>query len=204
MPDSHSTLADKIGQRIASNITAAQELAGQSGDIAQMAELLIKTYQAGNKILLFGNGGSAADAQHIATELVGRFLKERKPLPALALTVDTSALTAIGNDYGFDQIFARQLEALGQAGDVAFAITTSGNSPNIIAAVRMAKQMDLVTIGLTGRGGGRLKTETDYCICVPADTSPRIQEMHILVGHILCELIEDALFADNAASSQPN
>jgi D-sedoheptulose 7-phosphate isomerase len=194
MPDSNSLLTEKIKQRIGETIDTARELSGQAGNLAQIAALLIRTYQSGNKLLLFGNGGSAADAQHIAAELVGRFLKERNPLPALALTVNTSILTAVGNDYGYDQIFVRQLEALGGPGDVAFALSTSGNSPNIIAGVQAAKQQGLVTVGLTGRGGGRLKAETDYCLCVPADSSPRIQEMHILVGHILCELIEEALF----------
>lgn len=194
MPDSNSILTEKINQRIGETIASARDLLGQADNLAQIAGRLIKTYQAGNKLLLFGNGGSAADAQHIAAELVGRFLKERKPLPALALTVNTSILTAVGNDYGYDQIFVRQLEALGGPGDVAFALSTSGNSPNIIAAVQAAKRQGLVTIGLTGRSGGRLKAEADYCLCVPADNSPRIQEMHILVGHILCELIEEALF----------
>jgi len=186
--------ATKISQRIAETRASAEELLAQSDSIGEVAEVLIKAYRAGNKAIFFGNGGSAADSQHLATELVGRFLKERSALSALALTVNTSALTAISNDYGFEQVFARQLEALGKPGDVAVAISTSGDSPNIIAAVQTAKRMGIVTVGLSGREGGRLKTEADYCLCAPADISPRIQEMHILIGHILCELIEQALF----------
>jgi D-sedoheptulose 7-phosphate isomerase len=194
VPGHNLNLPEKISQRIGEWVAGVQELSRQAGEIAPVAEALIKTYQAGNKAIFFGNGGSAADAQHLAAEMVGRFLKERDALPALALTVNTSILTAVGNDYGYEQVFVRQLEALGKAGDVAVAISTSGNSPNISSAVLAAKQRGLVTVGLTGRGGGRLKAEVDHCICVPADTSPRIQEMHILIGHILCELIEAALF----------
>jgi len=164
--------------------------------LAQVAEELIKIYRAGKKVLLFGNGGSAADAQHIAAELVGKYYIDRRPLPAEALTVNTSSLTAIGNDYAFERIFARQVEALGNPGDVAIRISTSGNSPNVIEAIRAAKKKGMSTIGLTGAEGGRLKNEVDYCICVTSKDTPRIQEAHILIGHIWCELIERALFGN--------
>jgi len=148
--------------------------------------------------LLFGNGGSAADAQHIAAELVGRYYLDRRPLPAEALTVNASSVTAIGNDYDFNQIFSRQVEALGNSEDVAVGISTSGNSVNVIRGVQAAKRKGLITAALTGEGGGSLKGEVDYCICVPSKDTPRIQEAHILIGHILCELVERALFGQDS------
>ena len=162
--------------------------------VAKVSEVLIRALQQGNKALLFGNGGSAADAQHIAAEFVGRFAFERPALPALALSVNTSCVTAIGNDYGFDQVFSRQIEAIGRPGDVAVGITTSGNSPNVLRAVTAARKVGLHTVGLTGRGGGKLKECVDHCICVPSDETPRIQECHTLVGHIISELVEHELF----------
>jgi D-sedoheptulose 7-phosphate isomerase len=144
----------------------------------------------GGKILFFGNGGSAADAQHFATELTIRFAKDRRALAGLALTTDTSALTACGNDFGFDQIFSRQIEALGRAGDLALAISTSGNSPNILAAVQQAKAGGLFTAALTGKTGGKLRDTVDLLIDVPSKTTARIQEMHLLLGHMLCQQIE--------------
>jgi D-sedoheptulose 7-phosphate isomerase len=185
-----------IQQRIRTSIAVKQELLKQSALLAQVAEKLIEAYEAGKKILVFGNGGSAADAQHIAAELVGKYYMDRRPLPAEALTVNTSSLTAIGNDYAFERIFARQVEALGNPGDVAIGISTSGNSPNVIEAIRAAKKKGMITIGLTGAEGGRLRNEVDYCICVPSKDTPRIQEAHILIGHIWCELIEQALFGN--------
>lgn len=185
-----------IQQRIRTSIAVKQELLKQSALLAQVAEKLIEAYEAGKKILVFGNGGSAADAQHIAAELVGKYYMDRRPLPAEALTVNTSSLTAIGNDYAFERIFARQVEALGNPGDVAIGISTSGNSPNVIEAIRAAKKKGMITIGLTGAEGGRLRNEVDYCICVPSKDTPRIQEAHILIGHIWCELIERALFGN--------
>jgi D-sedoheptulose 7-phosphate isomerase len=185
-----------IQQRIRTSIAVKQELLKQSALLAQVAEKLIEAYEAGKKILVFGNGGSAADAQHIAAELVGKYYMDRRPLPAEALTVNTSSLTAISNDYAFERIFARQVEALGNPGDVAIGISTSGNSPNVIEAIRAAKKKGMITIGLTGAEGGRLKNEVDYCICVPSKDTPRIQEAHILIGHIWCELIERALFGN--------
>lgn len=156
----------------------------------------------GRKVLLFGNGGSAADAQHIAAELVGRYRRERRALPAIALTVNTSSLTAIANDCSFEHIFARQVEALGAAGDVAFGISTSGNSPSVLRGVEVAKAGSMITVGLTGRSGGSLKTLVDYCLQVPSDDTPRIQEAHILLGHILCEYVEEALFEGQAGKRE--
>jgi D-sedoheptulose 7-phosphate isomerase len=145
----------------------------------------------GGHLFFCGNGGSAADAQHIAAELVGRFLKERKPLAATALSCNTSTMTAVGNDYGYDFIFSRQLEGLAKSGDVLFAISTSGNSKNVVLAVMAAKSMGVKTIGITGSKGGKLKELCDLCINVPSDHTPRIQEMHIAVGHMICEIIDE-------------
>jgi D-sedoheptulose 7-phosphate isomerase len=169
--------------------------------VAKVSELLIKALQQGNKALLFGNGGSAADAQHIAAEFVGRFAFDRPALPALALSVNTSCVTAIGNDYGFDQVFSRQIEAIARPGDVAIGITTSGNSPNVIRAMTVAKKMHVHTVGLTGRHGGKLKECVDYCICVPSDETPRIQECHILVGHVISEIVEHEIFHEQSGVS---
>jgi D-sedoheptulose 7-phosphate isomerase len=162
--------------------------------IAKVSEILIEALQQGNKLLLFGNGGSAADAQHIAAEFVGRFAFDRPPLPALALSVNTSAVTAIGNDYGFDLVFARQIEALGRPDDVALGISTSGNSPNVLQGVMAAKKLGLHTVALTGVAGGQLKTAVDYCICAPSNETPRIQECHILIGHVVAQLVEQTIF----------
>jgi D-sedoheptulose 7-phosphate isomerase len=183
-----------ISQRIEANIAVNQQLLRYTEICAEVAERIIRTFKKGNKVLLFGNGGSAADAQHIAAEFVGRYYLDRPALPAQALTVNTSSLTAIGNDYAYEQIFSRQVEAFGQAGDVAIGISTSGNSRNVIEAVRAAKRKDMVTVGMTGESGGQLKAEADYCICVPSCDTSRIQEAHILVGHILSELVEQAIF----------
>jgi D-sedoheptulose 7-phosphate isomerase len=158
------------------------------------ADAMIQCLRSGNKVLFFGNGGSAADAQHLAAELTGRFLKERPSLSGWALTTNSSAMTAIGNDYSFDDVFARQIQGVGSAGDIAFAISTSGNSPNVLKAVVLAKEKKLVSIGLTGNTGGKLRSLTDHCICIPSDQTPRIQEVHILTGHLLCELIDEELF----------
>jgi len=162
--------------------------------IAKIAEVIIQAYRKGKKVILFGNGGSASDAQHIAAELVGKYYLERAPLPAIALTVNTSSLTAIGNDYSFAQVFVKQLEALGEAGDVAIGISTSGNSENVLKALKAAKEKGLITIGFTGKKGGRLKDLVDYCLHIPSDDTPRIQEGHITVGHIICEIVERELF----------
>jgi D-sedoheptulose 7-phosphate isomerase len=161
--------------------------------IAGVAREICRSLENGNKVLLFGNGGSAADAQHLAAEWVGRLARERRPLAALALTTDTSILTSVGNDYGFEQVFVRQLCALGCRGDVSIGISTSGNSPNVCAANAAAREMGLVTVGLTGGSGGRLGAEVQYHINVPHRAAARVQEVHIMVGHILCELVEENL-----------
>jgi len=162
--------------------------------IADVIQAFVSALSSGHKLLLFGNGGSAADAQHIAAEFVGRFQMERTPLPALALTVNTSALTGIGNDYDFVNVFSRQVEALGQAGDVAVGITTSGKSPNVIKGLAAAKAKGMVTVGLTGKFGAMLQEVSKYCLCVPSDQTPRIQESHILIGHIISQVTELEMF----------
>jgi D-sedoheptulose 7-phosphate isomerase len=162
--------------------------------VVAAADAMTKGLRSGNKILFFGNGGSAADAQHLAAELSGRFMRERPSLSGWALTTNSSALTAIGNDYSFEDIFARQLEGIGSTGDIAFAISTSGNSLNVIKAVEVARRRNLISIALAGKSGGRLRDLVDHCICIPSDHTPRIQEAHILTGHILCELIEEEMF----------
>ncbi len=169
--------------------------------VAKVSEILVKALKQGNKALLFGNGGSAANAQHIAAELVGRFALERPALPALALSVNTSCVTAIGNDYGFDQIFSRQIEALARLGDVAIGISTSGNSANVLRAMSTARKIGLHTIALTGHTGGNLRNTVDHCICVPSNETPRIQECHILIGHIIAELVEREIFREEGRVS---
>ncbi len=169
-------------------------LESQAHVIANVGAALVEALHDGHTLFLFGNGGSAGDAQHIAAELVGRFTKERRALPAVALTTNTSALTALGNDYEYAIVFARQLEAFGKPGDLALGISTSGNSPNVVKALETAKTLGMVTVGLTGEGGGKTKTAADHCICVPSRDTARIQESHILIGHILCEIVEQELF----------
>jgi len=161
------------------------------------ADALIAAYRTGHKALFFGNGGSAADAQHLAAEFVGRYLRNRDPMPALALNANSSAVTAIGNDYGYEEIFARQLKALANPGDVAVAISTSGNSPNVIQAVICARRLGLFTIGITGASGGRLRDLVDLMIAAPSEETPRIQECHILLGHALCDVIEQVIGSDS-------
>ena len=157
------------------------------------AEALISAYCRGHKALFFGNGGSAADAQHLAAEFVGRYLRERKALPALALNANSSAVTAIGNDYGYDQVFARQIQALAKPGDVAVGISTSGNSQNVIEGILCARKLGLLTIALTGSTGGRLRGMADILIAAPSEETPRIQECHILIGHALSDAVEQAI-----------
>jgi D-sedoheptulose 7-phosphate isomerase len=171
--------------------------------IAKVSEILVASLRQGHKVILFGNGGSAADAQHIAAELVGRFAFDRPALPSLALSVNSSCVTAIGNDYGFDHVFSRQIEALAKAGDVAVGISTSGNSPNVAKAVLTARQMGLRTVGLTGASGGTLAKSAEFCICVPSNDTARIQECHILIGHILSELVEKEIFPEESRVSRP-
>lgn len=166
--------------------------ARQADEVVRAAELLAAALARGGSILLCGNGGSAADAQHLAAELTGRFRRERRGLPAIALTTDSSALTAIGNDYGFDRVFARQVEALGRPGDVLLAITTSGSSPNVLAAIRAARAREMAVIGLLGRDGGAARAACDVALVVEAAETARVQEVHILVGHVLCEALDRA------------
>mgnify|MGYP001824423555 FL=1 len=165
--------------------------------IKKVANECIEAYTRGNRVLLAGNGGSAADAQHIAAEFVSRYAFDRPGLAAIAFTTDTSILTAIGNDYGYDQIFRRQLESNGRQGDVFIGISTSGNSPNVLAALQCARELGIIAVGLTGQGESKMQEHCDYCIRVPSKSTPRIQESHIMLGHIICGIVEGALF-DNA------
>lgn len=161
-------------------------------DIKNVAELCVLTLKNNGKIILFGNGGSAADAQHIAAELTGRYKTERRGLPAIAITTDTSAITAIGNDYGYERVFDRQIESLANKGDVLIGISTSGNSENVINGFKIGKEIGCSCIGLSGRNGGKMNNICDMNIVVPSDNTPRIQESHILIGHIICEFIDEA------------
>ena len=170
-----------------------ETLKTNSDKIVQAVESIRELFKHNGKILFFGNGGSAADSQHIAAEFIGRFKKERRSLPAIALTTDSSILTALGNDYGFDVIFARQIEGLGNRGDVAFGISTSGNSRNVIEGINQAKKMGLKTISLTGCGGGKLAPLTDISLIVPSTETARIQESHLCVAHAICELVEEKI-----------
>ena len=188
-----------VRRRIEESIAVKQALLRDPQFIRAVVEVAgdsIAALRGGHRVFLFGNGGSAADAQHIAAELVGRYKLERSGLPVYALTVNTSSLTAIGNDYSFDAVFARQLEALGSSGDVAIGISTSGNSRNVLLAIEAAKNKGLVSVGLTGRGGGQLRKLADRCICVPSEETPRVQEAHILIGHLLSEMVELELFGE--------
>lgn len=162
--------------------------------IYQITQEIVKALKHGNKIIWFGNGGSAADAQHLACELVSKFYRERKALASIALTTNTSELTAIANDYSFDRVFARQVEALTKPGDIVIGITTSGNSPNVIEGIKEAKRQGAITIGFTGESGGKLKGYVDYLLTVPSKETPHIQESHIMVGHLICYLVERELF----------
>jgi D-sedoheptulose 7-phosphate isomerase len=164
--------------------------------VVETAQKIASALRNGRKVLLFGNGGSAADAQHIAAEFVGRFIPDRIPLPAISLATDTSALTALGNDYGYNAVFSRQLQALGNTGDVAIGISTSGNSPSVLEALDVARAKGLFTVGFTGEGGGKMNGKADVLFCVPTRMTPRVQETHILLGHILCELIDRELFPE--------
>jgi D-sedoheptulose 7-phosphate isomerase len=182
--------AEDILQAVADSFQSITTLAPL---VDEAATLIIERMRAGGKALICGNGGSAADAQHLASELLGRFNLIRDPLPALALTVDTSALTAIANDFGYAEVFDRQLRGLGRRGDVLVTLSTSGNSENVLRCLETARGMGIATIGLTGATGGGMKDLCDLCLCVPASATPRIQEMHIAIGHTLCEIVEIAL-----------
>ncbi|QDU59834.1 Phosphoheptose isomerase [Planctomycetes bacterium Pan216] len=196
-----STAEHLIRAGIEESAEVKKRLLERAPQLAEIASVIADAYRWGRKLIAFGNGGSAADAQHIVAELVGRFLVDRRALPALALTCNSSTLTAIGNDYAYDEIFARQIDAFGQPGDVALGISTSGNSSNVVNAIERAHKNGLVTIGLTGAGGGTLAEIADYCVCIPTQSTPRVQECHILVGHLWCEWIEaDMIKQDKAAA----
>jgi D-sedoheptulose 7-phosphate isomerase len=194
------TLVQSLSESIAAKEAFLEDLAGDQGKaIERLVRAMVKAFsrkRAGSKLVIFGNGGSAADAQHVAGELAGRFLKDRPALPAIALSTDTSVLTCVGNDMGFDEVFARQVEALVRKGDVAVGISTSGNSPNVIKGLREAKARGALTVAFTGRGGklGAKGSPADICIRVPSDNTARIQEVHIAVWHAICQAIEQEMF----------
>ncbi len=191
-----SRLRNHVVEEMEESIAVKAELVRcESEKVAEAATLIVTRLRAGGKLIAFGNGGSAADAQHIAAEFVGRYRVERQALAAIALNTDSSALTAIGNDYGFKEIFARQMEAIAKPGDVALAISTSGNSPNVVRALESARKLGLATIGLSGKSGGKMAALVDICLCVPSDSTPRIQEAHALIIHILSGIVENAFVA---------
>lgn len=187
---------EKAISTIFSESIAAKRIFLQENELAllRVIDTIVHAFRQGRKLLLFGNGGSAADAQHIAAEFVNRYLIERPPLPAIALTTDSSALTAIANDYGLEDIFVKQIQALGNAGDVAIAISTSGNSANVVRALEICRSLGIHTVGLTGGSGGAMASLVEHLLCVSATAvTPRIQETHILVGHVICEIVEQRL-----------
>lgn len=184
-----------IEQELSGMAEAFRALAQQAETVSRVAELCAQALRAGHKVMFCGNGGSAADSQHLAAELVGRYKMERRALASLALTVDTSILTAIGNDYGYDDIFRRQVEGLGEAGDVLVGLSTSGNSRNVLKAFGQAKSMGIATVAFTGANGGAMAGAADVALPVPSTVTNHIQEMHITCGHLLCELVEKALCA---------
>lgn len=190
-------IADEFAKALASMQALAGDVALHA-DLQRAVALCVQALRDGRKLLFAGNGGSAADAQHWAGELVSRFYYDRPGLAAIALTTDSSILTAVGNDYGYDYTFARQIEALGQAGDVFIAISTSGNSPNILRAAQAARARGMHVLGFTGRGGGKLAPLADICFRMPSDETPRIQEGHEFIGHLLCALIESQMFPNDA------
>jgi D-sedoheptulose 7-phosphate isomerase len=188
-----------IVKQIEDSIVLKKYLQKEARSIMAIADLLVNAFKKRNKVLLFGNGGSAADAQHIACELAGKFYLDRAPLPAIALTTNTSSLTAIGNDYSYEEIFARQVRGLARRGDIVIGISTSGNSPNVLRGIEEAKRLDATTIAFTGRGG-KLKKLADYVLSIPSGDTPRIQEAHITAGHIICYLVEQALFGNKKSA----
>jgi D-sedoheptulose 7-phosphate isomerase len=195
---------ERVSRLIQASIAVKQRIVQDVALVAAIAEVtkvIVDALLQGNKVLLCGNGGSAADAQHIAAEFVGRFAFDRPALPALALSVNTSCVTAIGNDYGFDLVFSRQIEALGQKGDVVIGISTSGNSANVLHAMSTSKRLGLRTIALTGCTGGKIRNEVELCLCAPSNETPRIQECHILMGHIISELVEHTIFHEESSIS---
>jgi D-sedoheptulose 7-phosphate isomerase len=184
---------EEMEKILAESAGVVSSLGGILPELGEAAELVSERLLSGGCLITFGNGGSAAQAQHLAAELVGRFEQERRSIPALALTTDPSILTAVGNDYGFEEVFARQIRALTRPGDVALAISTSGESPNVLRALDAAREKNLRTIGLTGRTGGKMRDKVDLCLCVPSDSTPRVQEAHLVIAHILCRLVETSV-----------
>lgn len=188
---------DLIREGLNASIGVKQAILSDEGllqNIESFADVLTEVLRQGNKVLLFGNGGSAADSQHLAAEFVGHFMVERGPLPAIALTVDTSVLTAISNDYDFADVFARQVQALGSPGDVAVGLSTSGNSPNVFRGLEAARRGGLKTVGLTGQSGGETAAVADTLVAIPSGDTQRVQEAHITIGHIVCEIVERSLY----------
>lgn len=185
---------EAITEGIHDSIRVKQQLLEQAPLLETLARVIVDCIRGGGKVIFFGNGGSAADAQHLAAELAGRFYLDRPSLPALSLSTNSSTLTAVGNDYGFQYVFSRQLPGVARRGDVAIAISTSGNSPNVLEAARLARSMGLITVAWTGRDGGELAQLADYALRIDSDRPPRIQEAHILAGHLLCEIAERRLF----------
>ena len=195
------TLLHRFQQALSESISLKQQFAAEQGEkVVDAARMLAEALKGGGKILLFGNGGSAADAQHLAAEFVNRFQIERPPLAALALTTDTSILTAIANDYDFREVFAKQVKALGRPGDVAWGFSTSGASANVAEALSAARQMGLKTLALSGRDGGVVAAQADIALVVPSHNTPRIQELHITIGHVLCDLVDFLLFPEKFAA----
>ena len=188
-------MQEQINAGLLGSIKAKQDFATAcSAGICQLVESLVAAFQNGNKLIIFGNGGSAADAQHMAAEFVNRFLIDRRPLAALALTTDSSILTSIGNDFSFDDIFIKQIQALGKVGDIALGISTSGNSPNVIKAIEQARAMGLITVALTGGSGGKLLPLADIGLNVPCFFTPHIQEAHLWAEHLVCQLVDETMF----------
>ena len=196
-------MTDQISAIVAASLEVKRRFFdAHAGEVERAAQMIAAAFKTNGKLLVFGNGGSAADAQHIAGELVNRFLQHRKALPAIALTTDGGVLTCIANDTGFENIFARQIEALGTKGDVCLAISTSGNSPNVTAACEQARKQEVTVIGLLGRDGGPVAAVCDLALIVPSDDTQRIQETHNLIGHIICELVEAELFPVQTSSNR--
>ncbi len=189
---------NEVLKQLQENIRLKEYLQSEAKTLITIAEKLEEAFRRGNKVLTFGNGGSAADAQHIAAELAGRFYLDRDSLPAIALTTNTSSVTAIANDYGYENIFVHQLRGLVTKGDVAIALSAGGNSANVVLAIEEAKRCGAVTVGFTGKQGGKLKEISDYVIHIPSADTPRIQEAHITAGHIICYLVEEALFGNGS------
>lgn len=192
-------MQNKIQEIVAASIDVKTKVLHNSEllkTIQQVTTLIIQAFKSGNKVMFCGNGGSAADAQHLAAEFSGRFYKDRKPLPAEALHCNTSYLTAVANDYGYDEVYSRMVAGSGKQGDVLIALSTSGNSVNITKALQTAGEIGMITVGFTGEGGGKMKSLCQYLVNVPSNDTPRIQEAHILIGHIVCQLVEEGFFED--------